>query len=71
METKLKAKQIGGSIGLIIPREIVEIERISANDILKVKIEKTGDLSFLWGKLKDVKKSTDKIMEEIDEWENG
>ena len=56
---------------MIIPREIVEIERISANDILKVKIEKTGDLSFLWGKLKDVKKSTDKIMEEIDEWENG
>ena len=70
MEVKLKARQIGGSIGLIIPKEIVEFERISANDTLKIKIEKTGDLSFLWGKLKDIKRPTEKIMEEIDEGEN-
>ena len=69
MEVKLKARQIGGSIGLIIPKEIVEFERISANDTLKIKIEKTGDLSFLWGKLKDIKRPTEKIMEEIDEGE--
>ena len=70
MESKLKAKQIGGSIGVIIPKEIVEKEGIMPNDILKVKIEKTSDLKFLWGKFKDIKKPTDKIMKEIDEFED-
>ena len=70
METKLIAKKIGGSIGIIIPKNVVELERIAVNDILKIKIEKTGDLSFLWGKLKNVRKTTDKIMAEMDEWEN-
>ena len=40
MEAKLKAKQIGGSIGVIIPKEIVDKERIFPEDIIKVKIEK-------------------------------
>ena len=70
METKLIAKQIGGSIGIIIPKNVVKLERIAVNDTLKIKIEKTGDLSFLWGKLKNIRKPTNKIMAEIDEWEN-
>ena len=70
MESKLKAKQIGGSIGVIIPKDIVKKEGIMPNDTLKVRIEKTSDLNFLWGKFKDVKKSTDKIMREIDEFED-
>lgn len=70
MESKLKAKQIGGSIGIIIPKNIVEEEGILPDDTLKVKIEKTSNLGFLWGKFKDIKKSTDKIMKEIDEFED-
>ena len=70
METIIKAKKMGGSIGIIIPREIVIREKISPEDTLKIEIEKTSDLSFLWGRWKDVKKSTDKIMEEIDEGED-
>lgn len=69
METKLKAKHIGGSIAVIIPKEIVKKEGIVPDDILKVNIEKTGDLNFIWGKFKNVKKSTDQIMKEIDEGE--
>jgi len=33
----------------------------------KIKLEKSNDLSFLWGRYKHLKKSTNKIMEEIDE----
>jgi len=70
METMIKAKKIGGSIGIIIPKEIVGKEKISPEDILKIKIEKIGDLSFLWGRWKDIKKPTDEIMGEIDEGED-
>ncbi len=69
MEAEVKAKRMGGSIGIIIPKEIVERERINVEDIIKVKIEKKDSLSFLWAKGKDIKKSTQKIMEEIDEGE--
>ena len=70
MEAIIKAKKIGGSIGIIIPREIISKEKITPEDTLKVKIEKTADLSFLWGRWKDIKKSTDEIMKEIDEGED-
>ena len=70
MKTTAKAKQIGGSIGILIPKEIVEKERIHVNDTLKIEIEKTDDLSWLWGRGKDIKKSTDEIMKEIDEGED-
>ena len=69
MKTIIKAKQIGGSIGLLIPKEIVEKERIHVNDTLKIDIEKTDDFNWLWGRGKDIKKSTDQIMKEIDEGE--
>jgi len=69
MEALVKARKIGGSIGVIIPNEIVKEERISVEDALKIKVEKTDDISFLWGKCLDIKKPTDKIMREIDEGE--
>lgn len=40
-------------------------------DILKVKIEKTSDINFLWGKFEDIKKPTDKIMKDINEAEEN
>lgn len=69
MEAIVKAKKIGGSIGVLIPKRVVNKERISAEDTLKIKIEKTDNLNFLWGKLKGIKKSADQIMREIDEGE--
>jgi len=70
MEIKLQTRKIGGSICIIIPKEVAERERIGENESVNVRIEKSADLKFLWGKLKGVKKSTKKIMEEIDEGEN-
>ncbi len=69
MEAILKAKQIGGSICIIIPKKVVEHERIHVDDNIKVNIERSDDLTFLWGKFKHLKKPTDKIMKEINDGE--
>ena len=69
METEVKAKKIGGSIAVIIPRDIVEREHIVADDIVKIRVEKTDDLNALWGRYKDIKKPTDQLMKDIDEGE--
>jgi len=71
MEAIAKAKQIGGSIGFLIPKEVVDSERIHVDDTLKVRIEKTDNLNSLWGKYRHIKKPTWKIMKEIDEGEDG
>jgi len=70
MEAIVKAKKIGGSIGVVLPKELVKKERILPEDSVKINVEKTGDFSFLWGRFKDIKKSTDEIMKEIDEGED-
>ncbi|MEK6800559.1 MAG: hypothetical protein AABY10_03245 [Nanoarchaeota archaeon] len=36
---------------------------------LELKVKKAGDLNFIWAKGRNIKKSTSKIMEEIDEGE--
>ena len=69
MEVKVKARKFGGSIGIIIPREVIEKERINVDDDLEINIEKKADLNFMWGICKDVKIPTDQIMKEIDEGE--
>jgi len=69
METQIRAKRFGGSIGVIIPREIVERERIQEDDTLEINVKKIANLDFLWGAWRDVKKPTQRIMEEIDEGE--
>ena len=69
MEAIVKVKQIGGSIGVIIPKEVVSKERIHPHDTIKIIIEKKDDLNWLWGRYKNIKKSTQQIMDEIDEAE--
>lgn len=70
MEAITKAKRIGGSIGVIIPKEIVEKEHIKPDDMLKIKVERKDNLNSLWGILKDIKTPTQKIMDIIDEGED-
>ena len=69
MEAVVKAKKIGGSIAVLIPKKIVNEERISADDTLKIKVERSDNLNWLWGRFRGIKKSTDQIMKEIDEGE--
>ena len=69
-EVVIKARKIGGSLGIIIPEEIVKKEHIGVNDSVKVKIERNDNLTLLWGKLKKITTPTQKIMDMIDEGES-
>lgn len=56
------------SLAFIIPREIVEAEKLKPNQKLRALILKQNDVpAKTFGILKKWKKSTSKIMKEIDE----
>ena len=63
MEIEVKAKKWGDSIGVIIPKEIVEQEKIKPNDKLNIIIAKKADLSRFFGTLK-TKKSTQEMKDD-------
>ena len=52
MEIEAIAKKWGSSIGFIVPREIVEKEKIKPNSKVKFEIIKVTDISDTFGKLK-------------------
>ena len=70
MQAIVKTKKIGGSLGVIIPKEIVEKEHIRAEDTIEIKVERKDNLNSLWNILKDVKMPAQKIMDIIDEGED-
>ena len=70
MKTVAKAKQIGGSIAVIIPKEIVKKEHIKPEDTVELRIERKDNLNSLWGILSDIKIPPQKIMNIIDEGED-
>ena len=69
MQAIVKAKRIGGSIGVIIPKEIVEKKHIMENDTVEINVERKGNFNSLWSILKDVKIPIQKIMDITDEGE--
>lgn len=70
MEIVTSTRKIGGSLAVIVPKEVVQSERIGPNDSVRVKIERVDDLSWWFGKLKGVKTPTQEIMKIIDEGED-
>ena len=72
METVVKPRQWGNSLGITIPKKIVEEEGITLKDELIVDIRKKRDLRnirALFGKFK-FKRSTQDIKDEMKEgWE--
>lgn len=54
MESLTKARKIGGSIMVTIPKEIVETESIQEGEIIKIKVEKIKKSGF--GMLKGIGK---------------
>ena len=69
MEVVVKAKKIGGSIGIILPKKLIEKEHIKVDDNIEIKLKRSDNFNSLWGILKDVKIPTQKIMDIIDEGE--
>lgn len=67
-EFKAKPKKWGSSIGITIPKEIVEAEGITpSKKITILVIGRTKSMKEIFGSLKRWKKPTQRIMEEIDE----
>ena len=61
-ETVQRAKKIGGSLMVRIPKEIVELERIRAGEVLKVEIKKTRkDWFGAFPQLKPLEKEKDRM----------
>lgn len=69
METiKATAKKWGSSIGIVIPKEIAEKERIKPGQKIEVILRKPAkvDMNKIFGSLKDWKKPTEKILKDVD-----
>ena len=67
METIRKPKRVGNSLGITIPKEIIEKEGITLKDELIVDIRKkenSANIKPLFGKFK-FKESTQKLKDEM------
>jgi len=62
-QAKLKVKEWGNSLGLIIPSEIVNKENIMSNDEITITISKNDSLEDFFGKSK-IKKSAQELKDE-------
>ncbi len=70
METvEVIAKKWGSSIGVIIPKDVAEKEKIKEGSKLKIIIRKPAkvDMNKVFGSMRGWKKPTDKILKEVDE----
>lgn len=52
MATELIVKKWGNSMGVILPKELVEKERLKENDKILVQVVKKADLRKFFGSLK-------------------
>ena len=52
MEVEAVAKKWGSSIGFVIPKEVIEKEKIKPNSKVKFEIIKVSDISDTFGRLK-------------------
>ena len=67
MEIKAKTKKWGNSIGVLIPKEVVEEEKIKPNQeiILMISTKPITKGKDIWGTFK-FKKSAEQLMREVD-----
>ncbi len=65
MTIEVKTKQWGNSIGVIIPKEVVNTLKIKPEETILIKVErKENPLKELFGTLKS-KKSTEQMIKEV------
>ncbi|MBI2232814.1 MAG: AbrB/MazE/SpoVT family DNA-binding domain-containing protein [Candidatus Aenigmarchaeota archaeon] len=63
-QVECKTRKIGGSIGIILPKEFVAKENIKPNQELRVEIKKHVKVKDVWGLLPDWKTPTQKLKDE-------
>lgn len=52
IKTRIRIKEWGNSLGIVIPKEIVDKEKLNLNDQVFVTISKKDTLEDFFGKLK-------------------
>lgn len=65
VEIEVETRKIGGSIGIIIPSDVVEKEHIKPHEKIKIDIRRAPTIGDLFGLAKDWKKPTEEIMREV------
>ena len=63
-EIECKTRKLGGSIGIILPKEVVKKEGIKPNQTLKIEIKTRPKAREIWGLFPDWKTSTQKLKDE-------
>lgn len=61
-----QVREWGSSLGIVIPKDIVQQDNLSNGDTVFIVVRKTNALKDFFGKVK-LKRSTDEILREIDE----
>ena len=64
-EIEVVAKKWGSSIGVIIPRETVEMEHIMVDEKIKIEIKKSHTAREIWGLFPKLKIDAQKAKEEM------
>ena len=59
----VRTRKWGDSIAVVIPKVVVDREKIRPNDSVMISLEKENNLSDLFGKLK-IKKSAQELKDE-------
>lgn len=65
VETEVKTRKWGSSIGIVLPKELVEEAGIRLNETVVVDIRKRHKAKEFFGLLKDWKRPTQEIKDEM------
>ena len=65
MEVETKTRRWGSSIGVIIPKEIIDKQNIKENENIFISVKKKLLVSDVFGALKGWKRSTQEIKDEL------
>ena len=63
-EVECKTRKIGGSIGIILPKDVVSKEGIKPNQNIRVHIKKHVKVKDVFGMFPEWKTSTQKLKDE-------
>lgn len=63
-EVECKTRKIGGSVGIILPKDVVKKEGIKPNQIIKIEIKTRPKAKEIWGLFPNWKPDTQKLKDE-------
>ena len=65
VETKVKTRKWGSSIGVVLPKEIVDEIGIKLNDVVRLDIKKPVKVRDVFGMFPNWKRNTQEIKDEL------